>query len=198
MRRAGGRRRASEPEVGRRGEQVEGVGALDADLDQVAGLQGVAGDHMHLAVDLGRVGVAAGQRHPVGAHGVDQHVHGLADAGLQLGAADARGGGHEALAAALLDLFGHMTRQGVGGGALDVLVGEGAHAIELGLLQPLQQEVEIGLGLAGKPTTKVERSTMFGTMERQAAIRSSVFSWLPGRFIAFSTLGEACWNGMSR
>ncbi len=33
---------------------------------------------------------------------------------------------------------------------------------------------------------------------RHDRMRSSVLSWFPGRRIAFSTLGEACWNGTSR
>ena len=45
---------------------------------------------------------------------------------------------------------------------------------------------------------KVERIVSSGQIARQARMRSSVFSWLPGRFIAFSTVGEACWNGTSR
>ena len=38
---------------------------------------------------------------------------------------------------------------------------------------------------------KVERIVSSGQIARQARIRSSVFSWLPGRRMSFSTFGEA-------
>ena len=58
---------------------------------------------------------------------------------------------HEALPAALLDLVGHgLEAEIVGAGARDRLVFEGADAIELGLVEPVEQHAEILLGLAGK------------------------------------------------
>ena len=44
---------------------------------------------------------------------------------------------------------------------------------------------------------KVERMVISGQIARQARMRSSVFSCAAGRRIAFSTAGEACWNGTS-
>ena len=55
---------------------------------------------------------------------------------------------------ARLALFAHFLRQGpgqrVGAGALDRRIGEGADAVELGLVEKIQQFVELGFGLAGK------------------------------------------------
>ena len=45
---------------------------------------------------------------------------------------------------------------------------------------------------------KVERIAMSGTSPRHFWMRSSTLASLAGRFIAFSTAGLACWNGMSR
>jgi hypothetical protein len=45
---------------------------------------------------------------------------------------------------------------------------------------------------------KVERMAMSGTISRHRRIRSSVFSCAAGRFMARSTVGLACWKGMSR
>ena len=45
---------------------------------------------------------------------------------------------------------------------------------------------------------KVERIAMSGQISRQPRIRSSTLASLAGRFIAFSTVGLACWKGMSR
>ena len=66
-------------------------------------------------------------------------------------AAEMRGGLlHDAGVALFLDLFGHRAGQGVGGGALDRLEAEGADAVELGLVEPVEQIFEILLGLAGE------------------------------------------------
>jgi hypothetical protein len=123
---------------------------------------------------------------------------GAADFGLKLGGADAGRGFHEAGEAFLLHLFGHGAGQGVGGRAGDGFVGEGADAIELGFLEPLQEVGEVRLRLPGKPTMNVERTAMSGTAARQAARRSRTRASLAGRRMARSTVGEACWNGMSR
>ena len=50
----------------------------------------------------------------------------------------------------------------------------------------------------GKPTMKVERKVRSGQAARQAWTRASVFSFEAGRFMRLSTVGEACWKGMSR
>ena len=50
----------------------------------------------------------------------------------------------------------------------------------------------------GKPTIKVERKVISGQMLRHVRMRSSTFSLLAGRFMAFKTFCEACWNGISK
>ena len=45
---------------------------------------------------------------------------------------------------------------------------------------------------------KVDRIAISGQISRQPLIRSSTLASLAGRRIAFRTLREACWNGMSR
>ena len=81
---------------------------------------------------------------------VDDHVDRAADLGRELGGGDGGGLLHEAGVALLLDLLGHDAGQGVGGGAADRLEAEGADAVELGLVEPVEQIVEILLGLAGE------------------------------------------------
>ena len=66
-------------------------------------------------------------------------------------AAEMRGGQlHQAGVALFLHLLGHRIGQGIGGCALDRLEAEGADAVELRFVQPVQQILEIGLGLAGE------------------------------------------------
>ena len=58
---------------------------------------------------------------------------------------------HEAMPALFLDVVGHdAARQVVGGRAAHRLVSEAADAIERGFVEPIEQDLEIGLGLAGK------------------------------------------------
>jgi len=45
---------------------------------------------------------------------------------------------------------------------------------------------------------KVERIVSSGQMLRHLRTRSSTFSALAGRFIAFRIFGLACWKGTSR
>ena len=79
---------------------------------------------------------------------IDQHGHGAADFGLQARSADLFLHGHEARAALLLDFFGDRIGQRVGRRAVDRRIGEAADAIELRLLEELEQLLELGFGLA--------------------------------------------------
>ena len=83
-------------------------------------------------------------------HAVDQHLKRASNAPLQLAGADLLLRRHEAVPALLLDLFGHMARQVVGGGTGDILVLEAADPIELGRFKPVKEQREVGLGLARK------------------------------------------------
>ncbi len=62
-----------------------------------------------------------------------------------------RGGAlHEARVALLLDLFGHRAIERIGARAGDRRILEAADAIELRLIEPVEQHLEVGVGLAGK------------------------------------------------
>ena len=73
-------------------------------------------------------------------------------------------------------------------GAFDGLVLEAADTVELGFLQPVEQELRNPPpSRPGKPTMKVERIARSGQTSRQRRMRSSVFScarddaWLSAR-----------------
>ena len=70
---------------------------------------------------------------------------------------------HEAVPALLLHLVRHRVADGVGGGAFDRLVLEAADARELRLLQPVEQELEILLRLAGEADDEGRADGEIGT-----------------------------------
>src|SRR5271156_2361958 len=106
---------------------------------------------MHGAVDAGRVALGAALRGSNAAL-VDDDIESLADLGRELLGADDLLSLHEALPAALLDLVGHdLEPEIVGAGARYRFVFEGADPIELRLVEPVEQQAKILLGLAGKP-----------------------------------------------
>ena len=87
----------------------------------------------------------------------------------------------------------------VGGRAGHRLVLEAADAGELRFLQPVEQDLEVGLGLAGEADDEGGADGEVGADVAPAgAGAASVFSWCAGRRMALSTAGEACWKGMSR
>src|SRR6185312_9420824 len=73
--------------------------------------------------------------------------HPGADAPRQAGGADGRGALHEAGVTLFLDLGRHMVGERVCGGALDRRVLEAADAVELRLVEPLEQLAELLLRL---------------------------------------------------
>ena len=127
------------------------VAAHDAHVDELAHLQaGIAAildlDH---AVDLRRVGHRAGDRQ-LAIEQVDQATLHAADLGLQ-----PRGGYfalalHEAGQPFLLHFLRHRVRQRIGRRAVHRRIGERADAIELRLVEEIEQLLELGLGLAGE------------------------------------------------
>ena len=174
---------------------------------------------MHFAVDFRRVGLGAAGRagimmmlrmwsievasirnfvrtgiHPRGRSDVDRP----ADLRRKLLRRDAGGERHQRGVALLLDLLRHRVWQGVRRCALDRLEAERADAVELGFLEPVEKILEVGLGLAGEADDEGRADRDVRADRAPASIRSSTFASLAGRFIALSTVGEACWNGMSR
>ncbi len=151
------------------------------------------------AVDLRRVALAATLA-AVGAALVDQHVEPLADLRLLLGEGDRlRFSMKRRQRLSLTSSGTQIEPEIVGARAAHRLVFEGADAVELGFVEPVEQQPEILLRLAGKADDEGRADGQRPARSaRQARMRSRVFSWLPGRRIAFSTLGEACWNGTSR
>src|SRR5262249_41832092 len=134
----------SEPD--NRTVEVIGIGALDLHAGHLADPQRAAAVQVHHAVDLRRVALAAA----LGAWPsvVDDDFQPAADLALEAGNGDRALGLHEAMPALLLDFFRHRFGQRIGGRAVHGLVAEAADAIELRLLQPIQQQAEILLGLA--------------------------------------------------
>jgi hypothetical protein len=72
-----------------------------------------------------------------------------ADLGRELRLGDRLRLFHEAVPALFLDLFGHVIGQGVRPRAGDVFVFEASDPVELRLVQPVEQGLELRLGLAG-------------------------------------------------
>src|SRR4029077_3584232 len=81
---------------------------------------------------------------------VDDDVDAAADLCGHQVAAHLLLGGHEAVTALLLHLVGYDGLYGVGRRAGDGLVLETADAGELGLLQPVEQDLEVGFRLTGE------------------------------------------------
>ena len=84
---------------------------------------------------------------------------------------------HQPRVALLLHLLRHLARKGVGRGAVDILIFEAADAGEPRLAQPIEQEGEVLLGLAGKADDEGRADGEVRANRRASArMRSSVFS----------------------
>jgi hypothetical protein len=83
---------------------------------------------------------------------------------------------HQAVVALLLDLFREVAGQCVGGSAADILIFEAAHARELRLCKPIEQELEVLLGVAGKADDEGRADGKVRQISRQRAMRCKVFS----------------------
>ena len=151
-----------------------------------------------VAVDLGGVALgAAGGGLVVDL--VDDDLDAGADAGGEVGGADRLRLGHEALPAVLLDLVGQVAGQGVGAGALDVLVAEAADAVEAGLVQPVEEVLELGLGLAGIADDEGGAEDELGAARRASGrSRRGCGRRRPGGPCDGGPRGWLCWKGMSR
>jgi hypothetical protein len=68
----------------------------------------------------------------------------------------------------------------------------------LGLVEEVQQLLELRLGLAREADDEGAADGESGQIARQRWMRSRVLSPLAGRFISLRMRGLACWNGMSR
>ena len=106
---------------------------------------------------------------------------------------------HEPVPALFLHVVRYRRRQIVRSGASHRLVLEAADAIELGLVEPFEQHLEIRIGLAGKADDE-SRAQSRDPGRSRASARSAPESFPapPDACMRFSTSGEACWNGMSR
>src|SRR6202049_908024 len=135
------------------GLQIVGAGGGDFDRGAIPHIYSRGGPNPPHAVDLGRVAGAARDRDAV-LDRIDQYATVLSDARRQPRAADLAGLVHEALIAFVLDLIRHRLGNRVGRGALDRRILETADAIEPGGIEPAQQLIEFGVGLAGKTDDK--------------------------------------------
>ena len=125
------------------------VAAQDLDVDELPGLQpGLAAVlDLHQAVDLRRVGLRARDRE-LAVDRIDQAALHGADLGFEPRGGNLRLPLHEARQALLLHFLGHRIGQLVGGRAVDRRIGERADAIELRLVEEVEQLLELGFGLA--------------------------------------------------
>ena len=147
---------------------------------------------MHGAVDLRRVAFGAALRLACAAL-VDDDLEALADLGGEFLRADRLRASHETLVAARFDVVRHRLKaEIVGRRSFDRLVLERADAVELGLVQPVEQETKILLGLAGKADDESRADGQFRTDRAPGADALQRLSWAAGRRIAFNTGGEAC------
>jgi len=144
------RPRSAQTEVEGGRKKVEGVGRVHLDLQEVPRLKPRTRVDVDFSIDLRRVRPGARHGHAVGANLVDQNLKGAAHLLAQLRPADLRRSGHETFAAILLHHLIHMAGQGLRGRPGHVFVCEAAHAVELGLLKPVQKDVEIRLRLPRK------------------------------------------------
>lgn len=190
--------------IGNRPEQIVLVGIFYRDFDDIARLQGFGNIAQEdIAVDFGRIGTAARSGADAAivigfANLVDNHRQRASDLGGLLGGADRGGLFHDTLIALFLDLFGHGIGQGIGGGAFDGFEPEGPTRSSCASSSQSSRYRKSASVSPGKPTTKLERMAISGAILRQLRMRSSTLASFAGRFIAFSTGGAACWNGMSR
>ncbi len=106
---------------------------------------------------------------------------------------------HEAVPALFLHLFRHGAGEVVGRRAGDRLVAEAADAGELGLAHPVEQELEVLLGLAGEADDEGRADGEVGAHLAPAAdALQRLLLRARGGASPSSTVGEACWKGMSR
>src|SRR5262249_21738446 len=117
--------------------------------------------HVHHAIDLRRVAFAATLRVRPGF--IDDHFYPAVDLALEPGNGDRTLRLHEAMPALLLDLLRYRFGQRIGGGAIHRLVAEAADAIELRLLQPIEQQAKIVLGLAREADDEGRADGQVGT-----------------------------------
>ncbi len=88
---------------------------------------------------------------------------------------------HEAVPALFLHLLRHGVRRvSFAGAPSHRLVLEAADAVELGFIEPVEQQFEIRLGLAGEADDEGRAQREVGQISRQRAMRSSVFSCAAG------------------
>src|SRR6185437_7894382 len=126
------------------------------------GLQALATRDAHDAIDLWRIRFAASDCNTV-VNGVDEHTHASAHLGFQAFRADFRGALHETDPALFLHFLGDMSRERIGAGALDGRVLEAADTVELRLVHPVEQLLELRFGLAGEPDDESTADHQVGT-----------------------------------
>src|SRR5262245_14523241 len=127
------------------GPQIVFVGSFDAGEYAVPWLEA----SLNVAVDLGRVPMRTRDCALI-VNLVDYHLDHVANAAREQLGADGLLALHEPRITLGLNLLGHMTLERVGGGAIDILVFEAADAGEPRLVEPMEQKLEILLGLSGE------------------------------------------------
>jgi hypothetical protein len=174
--------------------------ARDDDVGELADRQLAAAADAHHAVDLRRVGLAARDRDVRPSIGVDEHAELPADfLSREARALIACRALHEAREPLLLELFGHGARERVRGRALDRRVLEAADAVELRLAEPVEQFLELGVGLAGEADDEGAAHRQRPELAAPAADPlEGVRRAARGGACASARSGCACWNGMSR
>jgi hypothetical protein len=97
--------------------------------------------------------------------------------------------GHDPLEALFLDLFGHRIGQALACAPSTGSKPERTNAVELCFVQPVEQVLEIRLGLAGEADDEAGADRDIGAIARQLRAFEHL-GFVRGRFIAFSTIGR--------
>ena len=129
--------------------EIVGIGALDLDGGEFPDPQWPPRCHVHGPVDLRGIALAAAPGTMRADH-VDENLLAGADMSPEAARRDRLLVLHETVPALLFDLVRHRRAEIVGGGAIDRLVAEAADPVERGFAEPIEQQREVGLGLAGK------------------------------------------------
>ena len=121
------------------------IGLLDFYPDDIAHFQGI-GDiaEKNIAVDLRRIGLGSPRCTDIAVfvgftNFVDNHRQAAADLSGKFSHADGLGPGHQPRIALFLDRLGNCPRQVIGRCTSYGLKAEGADAVELGFIQPVEQ-----------------------------------------------------------
>ena len=155
--------------------QIVWVGPFDFGGDDLADAQRPAAGEVDRAVDLGRVCPGTTLRHGRSDF-VDDDLLARTDLALQAMRRDLLLSRHQRVPALLLDLVRHGVAECIRGCAGHRLVFEAADTVDPGLLEPVEQAGEIGIGFTGEADDE-------GRAQRQLRALFAPFPDAPERLV---------------